>query len=66
MFLPKTVGLPTARELSNAIAITSNATSTNLTHMFMALGLFLDHDIAQSPGAKDRLGLGVDCCQPRV
>ena len=66
VFVPRKSGMPSARELSNAIAIKSNRQSNELTYLFMSFGQFLDHDISHTPVAKDSNGRGIDCCDGQV
>jgi len=48
--------LPSAREVSNALAVGSNANDNDNTVLVMQMGQFIDHDITHTPNH------GVSCC----
>ncbi|XP_070395924.1 salivary peroxidase/catechol oxidase-like isoform X1 [Dermacentor albipictus] len=64
--------LPNAREISYTVHPNASNPATNITHMVMQLGQFIDHDIALAPLMPDPgeiVNLGnpnnvVDCCSP--
>jgi len=62
VFVPRSLGLPSAREVSNGIAVKSTRKSSQFSSLFMSFGQFLDHDLTHVPVAKDKNERGIQCC----